>query len=120
MLGCKLVDTLMDLASKIEIEKEGPMADKGRYQRLVGKLIYLSHTRPDIGFVVSMMSRFMNSPTEMHMETVFRILQYLKKSPGRGLYFKKTTEKIVEIFTDANWAGSLTDRRSTTGYCTYI
>ena len=98
MLGCKPVDTPLDLASKIEMEKEVPMADKGRYQRLVGKLIYLSHTRPDIGFAVSMVSRFMNSPTEKHMEAVFRILQYLKKNLGRGLYFRKTTERTIEIF----------------------
>ena len=57
MLCCKLVDTPMDLASKIEMEKEGPIADKGRYQRLVDKLIYLSHPRPDIGFTVSMVSK---------------------------------------------------------------
>ena len=57
----------------------------------------------------------MNSPTKRHLEAVFRILQYLKKTPGRGLYFRKTTERTVEIFTNADWAGSLTDRRSTTG-----
>ncbi|RVW98483.1 Retrovirus-related Pol polyprotein from transposon RE1 [Vitis vinifera] len=49
-----------------------------------------------------------------------RILQYLKKSPGRGLYFKKTSSREVEVFTDADWAGSLTDWRSTTGYCSYV
>ncbi|RVW60619.1 Copia protein [Vitis vinifera] len=49
-----------------------------------------------------------------------RILQYLKKSPSRGLYFKKTSSREVEVFTDADWAGSLTDRRSTTGYCSYV
>ena len=62
------------------MEEEGTLADKGRYQRLAGKLIYLAHTRPDIGFVVSMVSIFMNSPTENHMRAVFRILQYLKEN----------------------------------------
>ncbi|RVW97173.1 Retrovirus-related Pol polyprotein from transposon TNT 1-94 [Vitis vinifera] len=71
---------------------------------------------PIFGFAVSMVSRYMNNPTERHMKAVYRILQYLKKSLGRGLYFKKTSSREVEVFTDADWAGSLTDRRSTTGY----
>lgn len=94
--------------------------DKGRYQRLVGKLIYLSHTRPDISFAVSTVSQFMNSPTEEHMDVVYRIIRYLKMTPGQGLFFQKTTNREIEIFTDADWAGSVTDRRSTSGYCTFV
>ncbi|RVW75579.1 Retrovirus-related Pol polyprotein from transposon RE1 [Vitis vinifera] len=110
MLGCKPVDTPMDPIGKIDKDNDSHPTDKDRYQRLVGKLIYLTHTRPDIGFTVSMVSRYMNNPTERHMKAVYRILQYLKKSPGRGLYFKKTSSREVEVFRDADWAGSLTDR----------
>ncbi|WKA06926.1 hypothetical protein VitviT2T_024803 [Vitis vinifera] len=120
MLGCKPVDTPMDPIGKTDKDNDSHPTDKDKYQRLVGKLIYLTHTRPDIGFAVSMVSRYMNNPTERHMKAVYRILQYLKKSPGRGLYFKKTSSREVEVFTDADWAGSLTDRRSTTGYCSYM
>ncbi|RVW93973.1 Retrovirus-related Pol polyprotein from transposon TNT 1-94 [Vitis vinifera] len=120
MLGCKPVDTPMDPIGKIDKDNDSHPTDKDRYQRLVGKLIYLTHTRPNIGFAVSMVSRYMNNPTERHMKAVYRILQYLKKSPGRGLYFKKTSSREVEVFTDVDWAGSLTDRRSTTGYCSYV
>lgn len=87
---------------------------------MVGKLIYLSHTRPDISFAVSVASQFMNNPTEDHMEAVYRILRYLKMTLGQGLFFKKTTNREVTIFTDSDWAGSVTDRRSTSGYCTYV
>ena len=58
---------------------------KGRYQRLVGKLIYLSHTRPNIAYIVSVVSQFMHCPSEDHMGTVIQILYYLKSSPGKGL-----------------------------------
>ena len=68
--------------------------DRGRYQRLVGRLIYLSHTRPDIGFAVGVVSQFMNSPTEEHMEAVNRILRYLK-TPGKGLLYKKTNSREI-------------------------
>lgn len=62
---------------------------KERYQRLVEKLIYLAHTRPDIGFSVSVVSQFMNNPSKEHMEAVYRILRYLKRDPSKRLLFKK-------------------------------
>lgn len=58
----------------------------------MGKLIYLSHRRPDIGFVVSVICQFINNPTEKHMD-VFWVLKYLKKSPGKGLCFRRTTTR---------------------------
>ena len=69
MLGCKPNDTLMDPTTKME-EGSTP-ADKGRYQCFVGKLMYLSHTRLDIGFSVSMVSQFMNNPTKEHLRAVY-------------------------------------------------
>ena len=86
----------------------------------MGKLIYLSHTRSDIAFAVSVVSQFMHSPRESHLEAVFRILRYLKSSPGKGLFFSRHDHFRVEAYTDADWAGSITDRRSTSGYCTFV
>ncbi|RVW44801.1 Retrovirus-related Pol polyprotein from transposon RE1 [Vitis vinifera] len=120
MLGCKPIDTLMDSQKKLGIEKESTPVDKGRYQRLVGRLIYLSHTRPDIDFVVSTVSQFMHSPIEEHMEAVYRILRYLKMTPGKGLFFRKTENRDIEVYSDADWAGNIIDRRSTSGYCSFV
>ena len=120
MLGCKPADTPMDPTTKLGAKENCAPVDKGRYQRLVGKLIYLSHTRPDIGFSVSMVSQFMNNPNEEHMEAVYRILRYLKLTPGKGLFFEKNQRRDIEVFSDADWAGSVQDRRSTSGYCTYV
>ena len=64
-LGCKPMATPMDPTSKIQME-EDVLADKGRYQQLAGSISYLSHIRPDIGFAVGMISRYMNKPTEKH------------------------------------------------------
>lgn len=69
MLSCKPIDTPMDPNLKLGAKEDCAPVDKGRYQRLVGKLIYLSHTRLDICFVVSVVSQFMNNPTEQ-LETV--------------------------------------------------
>ncbi|RVW56778.1 Retrovirus-related Pol polyprotein from transposon TNT 1-94 [Vitis vinifera] len=120
MLGCKPAETPMDTTVKLEESDGSAPVDKGRYQRLVGKLIYLSHTRPDIGFFVSVVSQFMNNPTEKHMTAVIRILRYLKMTPGKGSLLSRTTNKEIEIFLDADWAGSVTDRRSTSGYCSFV
>lgn len=68
----------------------------------MGKLIYLSHTQPDIAYAVSLVSQFMHSPSEDHMRVVVRILQYLKSSPRRGLMFKKNEHLRIEGFSNAN------------------
>lgn len=106
MLGCKPAETPMELKHKLGIDDGDKDIDKERYQRLVGRLIYLSHTRPDIAFAVSVSSRYMHAPKQKHMEAVYRILRYLKGTPGRGLIFRKTENRAVDIYTDADWVGS--------------
>ena len=87
MLGCKIVNTLIGQNHKLFECLSASPTDKGRYQRLVGKLIYLSHTRPDIAYAVSVVSQFMHDPHKPHMDTVERMLKYLKVAPGKGLLF---------------------------------
>ncbi|PKU62359.1 putative mitochondrial protein [Dendrobium catenatum] len=86
MLGSRPVSTPMDPKKKLGIENAVPV-DKGRCQHLVRKLIYLSHTRPNIGFVVSMTSQYMSNPMKVHMKLVYQILRYLRNTLGKGLLF---------------------------------
>ncbi|KAE8683346.1 putative protein phosphatase 2C 12 [Hibiscus syriacus] len=118
-LGCKPIDTPMEANLKFNKE-DGSLVDKEKFQRLIGKLIYLSLTRPDITFPVNVISQHMTNPTEEHMAAANRILKYLKKTLGHGLMFKKTQDRTVKIFTDSSWAGDLTERRFTSGYCTFV
>ena len=120
MSACKPADTPIDPNIKLGGIQDGIPVNIQQYQRLVGRLIYLAHTRPDIAFAVSLVSQFMHSPYEQHLEAAYRILRYLKSCPGKGLLFKKGDNRTVEAFTDADYAGSVTDRRSTAGYCTYV
>ncbi|KAL0556045.1 hypothetical protein IC582_004550 [Cucumis melo] len=113
MLGCRPADTPIEFNCKLGNSDDQVPVDKEQYQRLVGKLIYLSHTRPDISFAVSVVSQFMQAPYEKHMEAVNRILRYLKNTPGKGLMFRKTNRKTIEAYTDSDWAGSVIDRKST-------
>ncbi|KAL4030380.1 hypothetical protein IC575_008616 [Cucumis melo] len=120
MLGCCPADTSIEFNSKLGNSDDQVPVDKEQYQCLVGKLIYLSHTRLDISFAVSVVNQFMQAPHEKHMEAVNRILRYLKNTPGKGLMFRKTNRKTIEAYTDSNWAGSIVDRKSTSGYCTFV
>ena len=95
--------------------------EKKRNQKLVGKLIYISHTRPDISFSVGVMSQFMHDPMEEHLEAIYQTLRYLKKNPSHGLMFKKGGGDLtIEAYIDVDWAGSIIDRRSTSGWCTFV
>jgi hypothetical protein len=119
-LACKPMGSPIDPNHKLGNVDEGAAVDKEMYQRLVGKLIYLSHTRPDIAFAVSVVTQFMHNPREVHLLAADRILQYLKGTPGRGILFKRNGNATLEAYTDADYAGSVIDRRSTTGYCTFL
>ena len=80
MLSCKPTNAPIDPNRKLGQTKLSASVDKGRYQHLVGKLIYLSHTHPDIAFVVSMVNQFIHSPIEECFEAVYQVLKYLKGS----------------------------------------
>ena len=62
----------------------------------------------------------MHDPYEKHLKAVYRILRYLKGNPGIGLYFKRTEDRGIEAYYDADWAGTISDRRSTSGYCSLV
>ena len=120
MLDCKPANTPTIQNQKLGEYPDQTPTDKERYQRLVGKLIYLSHTRPDISYAVSVVSQFMHCPSKDHMDAVVRILRYLKSAPGKGIMFSKNDHLDVEGYTDADWAGNLADRKSTSGYFTFV
>jgi hypothetical protein len=116
MLGCKVVSTPIEQNHKL-CANAGDPVDKEQYQRLVGRLIYLCHIRLDITHVVSVVSRYMHDPSEQHIR---RILRYIKGSPGKGLWFKSNGHLRIEGYCDANWAGCVDDRTSTTEYCVRV
>ena len=120
MLDCKPVDTPMDPNVKLVPGQGELLRDPGRYRRLVGKLNYLTITRPNILFLVSVVSQFLQSPCDNHWDAVVRILHYIKGTPGQGVLYENRGHTQVIGYSDADWAGSPTDRRSTSGYCVFI
>ena len=101
MLGCRATSTPVDQNHKV-IAQSGEPVNKERYQRLVGRLLYLCHTRPDIAFAVSVVSRYMHELRSDHLEAVYKILRYLKGTPGRGLLFESNMHLMVDGYCDAD------------------
>ena len=119
MLGYKPASTPIELNHRTRADLSDTL-DKHNYQKLVGRLIYLSHTRPDIAYAVSIVSRYMHDPRTSHMDIVKQILRYLKSCPGKGILFSRNRHLKIEGYTDADWARCLDARRSTSGYCMFI
>ena len=120
LLNSKSVETPMDPNAKFLPSQGEPLSNPEKYRRLVGKLNYLTVTRPDISFAVSVVSQFLNSSCVDHLNVVTCILKYIKGSSGKGLLYGHNDHTGVVCYTDTDWAGSPSDRRSTSGYCVSI
>lgn len=83
----------------------------------MGKLIYLTITRPDVAFTVHILSQFMQRPTTVHMQAAKRVLRYLIANPGQGILLAAKSAAILTAYTDSDWAGCSNSRKSTTGFC---
>ncbi|KAJ0940684.1 putative RNA-directed DNA polymerase [Helianthus annuus] len=124
MLGCKPSNCPIEqnhVVANICKEKHQLLLNVTFYQKLVGKLIYLSHTRPDIAYGVHFLSQHMHSPTVGHLEIAYKLLRYLKKSPGKGIMFKRNISFDMQAYADSDWGKSVTEsRKSVTGFCVFL
>ncbi|XP_057993123.1 secreted RxLR effector protein 161-like [Hevea brasiliensis] len=91
--------------------------DEGIYRSIVGCLTYLTATRPDILQSVSVLSRFLNCASEMHMKAAKRVIRYVKGTLDYGIKFTKCQNFKLQGYSDSDWAGSVDDMKSTSGYC---
>lgn len=101
---------------KINRDANGTAVDDTYFKQIVGSLMYLTATRPDIMFSVSLISRYMSKPTESHLQAAKRILRYLKGTTSYGIFYRKGGEKDLFGFTDSDYAGDEEDSKSTSGY----
>lgn len=105
---------------KLSLDKGTPLSNPGAYRRLVGRLLYLTMTRPDISYAVQHLSQFVSSPKDVHMQAALHLLKYLKGTASKGLFYPIQPHLQVTGFTDADWASCVMTRKSLTGYCIYI
>ena len=120
LLACKPALTPMVHSAKLVKDDGVPFEDIAAYRRLVGQLLYLTNTRPDICFAVTHLSQFLSKPMKSHHQAALRILRYLKGSPGRGLFFPSENDIQLKAFSDSDWAACPESRRSITGFCVFL
>ena len=116
VLNCKVVATPMNLNEKLQPSDGTEEVNSSYFRSLVGGLIYLTHTRPDIAFSVGLISIFMHSPSMHHLGAAKRILRYIAGTTDFGLWYGHVSEFRLLGYTDSDWAGCLEDRRSISGY----
>nr|GEW81692.1 hypothetical protein [Tanacetum cinerariifolium] len=107
------VDTPMVVKFKLDEDKEGKAVDPSHYRGMIGTLLYLTASRPDLQFVICMCARYQARPTEKHLHAVKRIFQYLRGTVNRGLWYLKDSSIALTAFADANHASCQDTRRST-------
>ncbi|CAM8910028.1 unnamed protein product [Rhodiola kirilowii] len=117
LTNCKPARSPMDMKHKLSLSTAPLLADPLEYRQLVGKLIYLTITRPDLAYPVHVLSQFMQHPTTEHLQAVHRVLRFIKGAPAQGLLFSSTPDLILNAYCDADWASCPITRRSVTGYC---
>ncbi|KAL5575746.1 hypothetical protein UlMin_017445 [Ulmus minor] len=101
---------------KLSQDEGDLLPDASLYRRLIGKLLYLTITRPDLSYAVNRLSQFLSQPRLPHFKAVQRVLQYVKGTPGQGLFLPSKSD----VFSDADWAGCADSRRSISGYCVFL
>jgi len=114
MSNTKPVYLPMDPNMSLSHEDGELMSAPDKYRRLVGKLIYLTITRPDITYTVHVLSQFMQAPTITHYTTAFRVLRYLKNYPGQGVLLSSAFAPFLNVYCDSDWGRCPDSRKSVT------
>ncbi|XP_016496191.1 putative mitochondrial protein AtMg00240 [Nicotiana tabacum] len=112
----KLTSLEFDQEVNNNASKDIILEDKGSYQRLIGRLLYLTMTRLDIAFVVQMLRQYMHAPKASHMDAARKVVKYIKSTPRLGLFMPTDSCKHLVAYYDSDWGVCVESRRSVTGY----
>lgn len=112
--------TPMEQNHHLATDNSSFLVEPARYRRLVGRLIYLANTRPDLSYSVHILSQFMQKPRERHMDAALRVVRFLKGTAGQGILLKSGHDLQLSIYCDADWASCPMTRRSLTAYVAMI
>jgi hypothetical protein len=112
--------TPMSTSVKISSDLAGKSVNPSLYRSMIGSLLYLTASRPDIAFSVGVCARFQANPKESHLTAVKRIIRYVNDTLSYGIWYSRETNLVVAGYSDADWAGNADDRKSTLGGCFYV
>ncbi|XP_026419880.1 uncharacterized protein LOC113315845 [Papaver somniferum] len=112
--------TPMPTTGKLQSNTREKSVDKKIYRSMMGNLLFLTATRPDIAFSVGCCARFQAEPKDSHLKAVKRIIRYVNGTLYYGLSYSKDTNNSLVAYSYADWAGCVEDRKSTSGGCFYV
>nr|GEU39270.1 uncharacterized mitochondrial protein AtMg00810-like [Tanacetum cinerariifolium] len=118
--SCDPVDTPMVEKSKLDEDKEGKAVDPSHYRGMIGTLLYLTASKPDLQLAICMCARYQARPIEKHLHAVKRIFQYLRGTVNRGLWYLKDSLIALTAFADADHVGCQDTRHSTSGSLQFL
>jgi hypothetical protein len=108
---------VMDLKKMNKVSIDSSEIDPNLYQQLIGSLMYMVNTRPDICYAVNILGHFMAQPRQTQWIAANHVLRYLQGTVGYGLRYASSLDLSLQGYADADWAGSVVDRKSTSGCC---
>jgi hypothetical protein len=120
MEDSKAMTTLMSTTTALDADEEGEHVNQKEYRSMIGSLLYLTATRPDIQFSVCLCARFQASPRTSHRQVVKRIFRYLRQTPDFGLWYSASSSLSLHGFSDADFVACWLDRKSTSGICQFL
>ena len=116
----KSYSTPMSATCKLDKDENGKKVDQKTYRGMIGSLLYLTTSRPDIMYSTCICARFQSDPRESHLGAVKRILRYLKGTQNIGLWYARNSTLTLNGYTDSDFAGCKIDRKSTSGACQFL
>ncbi|OMO86373.1 Integrase, catalytic core [Corchorus capsularis] len=119
-LDCKPTPTPILPETRLIKDSGEPLKDTTQYRQLIGKLQYLTTTRPDISFAVQQLAQFLDKPTSEHLQVAHRVLRYLKGTIGQGILFSSQGNFQLKAYSDSDWGTCPDTRKSVTGYCVFL
>jgi hypothetical protein len=120
MEDSKVMATPMSMTTTLDADEEGEHVDRKEYRSMIGSLLYLTATRPDIQFSVCVCTHFQASPRTSHRQAVKRIFMYLRHTSDFGLWYSVSSSLSLHGFSDVDFAGCRLDRKSTSGTCQFL
>jgi len=117
---CKPISTPMETRVVLTPKKEDAPADEHQYRAMIGSLLYLTASRPDIMYAVCICARYQSGPMLTHLTAVKRILRYLKGTPKLGLWYPKSSPFDLFAYSDSDYGGCSIDQKSTSGGCQFL
>jgi hypothetical protein len=117
MLECKPMNTSMEAKLKLLVDTSSDLIDATLYRQIIGSLMYLTNTRPDMCFAVNTLSEFLVEPRHVHLVAAKHVMRYLKGTLDCGLSYDGDHDFTLSGYTDSDWAGSVADRKNTFGCC---